>query len=183
MRRIAGKLLWGRGGYTAVEGEGSMRDARGRGMTSSRQPSGVDACVCDGAPSSATVPSPVTLEEAPSRVPSRVGSGSARRRGPSPGPRRPSVGQHKLVRSRSNREIAHAAKVKDEGQISKLLRRLEDHGLLENTGGASPAGGNAWRLTAGDRELLTSVVAEQMRPSMDPSLGAVKNNETLRKGR
>ena len=34
----------------------------------------------------------------------------------------------------SNREIAQAAGVKDEGQISKLLARLQSHSLL-NTGG------------------------------------------------
>ncbi len=37
----------------------------------------------------------------------------------------------------SNREVAKVAGVKDEGQISKLLARLQGHGLLENTGGAS----------------------------------------------
>jgi AcrR family transcriptional regulator/DNA-binding MarR family transcriptional regulator len=56
--------------------------------------------------------------------------------------------------SPSNREIARAAGVKDEGQISKLLRRLEDHGLLENTSGASPAAGNAWRLALPGEELI-----------------------------
>ena len=46
----------------------------------------------------------------------------------------------------SNREIARAAGVKDEGQISRLLARLQSHGLLENMGGPT-RGGNAWRLT------------------------------------
>jgi AcrR family transcriptional regulator/DNA-binding MarR family transcriptional regulator len=45
-----------------------------------------------------------------------------------------------------NRALARAAGVKDEAQISRLLARLEGHGLLENTGGPA-AGGNAWRLT------------------------------------
>jgi AcrR family transcriptional regulator/DNA-binding MarR family transcriptional regulator len=48
----------------------------------------------------------------------------------------------------SNREISRAAAVKDQGQISKLLTRLQTHGLLENAGGGYPAAGNAWRLTA-----------------------------------
>jgi AcrR family transcriptional regulator/DNA-binding MarR family transcriptional regulator len=48
----------------------------------------------------------------------------------------------------SNREIARVAAVKDQGQISKLLARLQAHGLLENAGGGYPAAGNAWRLTA-----------------------------------
>jgi hypothetical protein len=54
----------------------------------------------------------------------------------------------------SNREIAHAAGVKDEGQASKLLARLQTHGLLENTGGVSRVAGNAWHLTLRGQELL-----------------------------
>jgi AcrR family transcriptional regulator len=48
----------------------------------------------------------------------------------------------------NNREIADAAGVSDQGQISKLLRRLEHLGLIANAGGV-PAKGepNAWRLT------------------------------------
>jgi AcrR family transcriptional regulator/DNA-binding PadR family transcriptional regulator len=55
----------------------------------------------------------------------------------------------------TNRELAQVAGVKDEGQISKLLARLERHGLLENTGG-HPAAGNAWQLTPRGAELLTA---------------------------
>ncbi len=66
---------------------------------------------------------------------------------------RVSVRQHKLVRARGNREIARAAGVKDEGQVSKLLARLQTHGLLQNTGG-HPAAGNAWRLTSRGEEHL-----------------------------
>jgi AcrR family transcriptional regulator/DNA-binding MarR family transcriptional regulator len=55
----------------------------------------------------------------------------------------------------SNREIAQAAGVKDEGQISKLLARLQGHGLLENAGGP-PQGTNAWRLTPRGAELLNT---------------------------
>jgi AcrR family transcriptional regulator/SOS-response transcriptional repressor LexA len=54
----------------------------------------------------------------------------------------------------SNREVGQAAGVKDQGQISKLLARLQTHGLLENTGGGYPAAGNAWRLTSRGEELL-----------------------------
>jgi DNA-binding IclR family transcriptional regulator len=53
----------------------------------------------------------------------------------------------------SNREIAHAAGVKDEGQVSKLLARLQTHGLLRNTGG-HPAAGNAWQLTPRGEQIL-----------------------------
>jgi AcrR family transcriptional regulator len=55
----------------------------------------------------------------------------------------------------SNREIAIAAKVKDQGQISRLLARLQTHGLLQNTGG-HPAAANAWRLTERGAELLAA---------------------------
>jgi AcrR family transcriptional regulator/DNA-binding MarR family transcriptional regulator len=55
----------------------------------------------------------------------------------------------------SNREIAGAVNVKDEGQISKLLRRLLAHGLLANTAGNTP-GPNAWRLTPGGEQTMSS---------------------------
>ncbi len=48
----------------------------------------------------------------------------------------------------SNREIAEAAGIVDQGQVSKLLSRLEGHGVLENRGEGQPAGAsNAWSLT------------------------------------
>jgi AcrR family transcriptional regulator len=53
----------------------------------------------------------------------------------------------------SNRGIADLAGVKDDGQISRLLARLQSQGLLENTGGHT-AGGNAWQLTQRGEELL-----------------------------
>ena len=53
----------------------------------------------------------------------------------------------------SNRDIARATGVRDEGQISKLLARLEGRGLIENTGGPS-WGGNAWRLACGGEAAL-----------------------------
>jgi AcrR family transcriptional regulator/DNA-binding MarR family transcriptional regulator len=64
----------------------------------------------------------------------------------------------------SNRAIARAAGVKDEGQISKLLRRLEDHGLLENTGGLTH-GANAWQLTPRGQQIAASrtTTAEETR--------------------
>ena len=48
----------------------------------------------------------------------------------------------------SNRTVAEAADIGDQGQISKLLARLQGLGLVENTG-AGPARGepNAWTLT------------------------------------
>jgi AcrR family transcriptional regulator len=49
----------------------------------------------------------------------------------------------------SNRAIGDAAGVSDQGQISKLLRRLASHGLVENHGhGHADGEPNAWTLTA-----------------------------------
>lgn len=49
----------------------------------------------------------------------------------------------------SNRGIAAGAGISDQGQVSKLLARLEHLGLIENTGaGAVKGAPNAWRLTA-----------------------------------
>lgn len=49
----------------------------------------------------------------------------------------------------SNRAVAEAAGIRDPAQISKLLARLERHGLVQNTG-AGPAKGapNEWTLTS-----------------------------------
>ena len=48
----------------------------------------------------------------------------------------------------SNRVVAEAAEVIDQGQMSKLLARLHDIGLIENTGGGATRGEpNAWTLT------------------------------------
>lgn len=48
----------------------------------------------------------------------------------------------------SNRGVADLAGISDQGQISKLLARLQDLGLIHNTGQGHPKGGsNAWRLT------------------------------------
>lgn len=48
----------------------------------------------------------------------------------------------------SNRRVADAAEVTDQGQISKLLARLEHLGLIENTGfGQAKGESNSWQLT------------------------------------
>jgi AcrR family transcriptional regulator/DNA-binding MarR family transcriptional regulator len=56
----------------------------------------------------------------------------------------------------SNRTVGEAADIYDQGQISKLLARLEGLGLVENTSGNDhkPTGEpNAWRLTARGEEV------------------------------
>jgi hypothetical protein len=58
----------------------------------------------------------------------------------------------------SNRAVANEAGIGDEGQASKLLKRLAARGLIENTGETHPPGGaNAWRLTPGGEEVLRSM--------------------------
>jgi AcrR family transcriptional regulator len=47
----------------------------------------------------------------------------------------------------NNRAVGTAAGIVDQGQISKLLRRLERIGLVENVGGGGKGAPNAWRLT------------------------------------
>jgi len=58
----------------------------------------------------------------------------------------------------SNREVAHAAGVRDEGQISKLLARLERLGLIRNTGMGQPKGRpNAWTITPRGAEVDSAI--------------------------
>jgi AcrR family transcriptional regulator len=58
----------------------------------------------------------------------------------------------------SNREVATFAGVTDPGQISKLLRRLEDLGLLINTGAGHAKGEpNAWALTDKGQQVTHSI--------------------------
>jgi DNA-binding MarR family transcriptional regulator len=76
------------------------------------------------------------------------------------------LGAGELTPDPSNREIARAAGVKDQGQISRLLVRLESHGLVENSGGGSAGLANAWRLSVRGEELLSvsrPVVAKAAR--------------------
>jgi DNA-binding MarR family transcriptional regulator len=53
----------------------------------------------------------------------------------------------------SNRQISDAAGVSDQGQISRLLARLEGLGLLRNAGGETHAIPNAWHLTPRGAEI------------------------------
>jgi AcrR family transcriptional regulator len=69
----------------------------------------------------------------------------------------------------SNREIADLAEVADQGQMSKLLARLERLGLIHNAAGRSgqPTGEpNAWRLTPRGEEVR--VVFDGAPPAGDP---------------
>jgi DNA-binding MarR family transcriptional regulator len=55
------------------------------------------------------------------------------------------VGEHEDA---SNRQVADAAGVRDQGQVSKLLARLQQLELIENALDARAKGApNKWRLT------------------------------------
>lgn len=58
----------------------------------------------------------------------------------------------------SNRVIADAAEITDQGQISKLLNRLRRNGLIANTGTEIGEGGpNVWTLTQAGEQFLGSI--------------------------
>jgi AcrR family transcriptional regulator len=62
----------------------------------------------------------------------------------------------------SNRGVAGEAGISDQGQISKLLARLEGLGLVENTGEGQPSGEpNAWHLTPQGRQVQQATQAQQ----------------------
>jgi hypothetical protein len=68
----------------------------------------------------------------------------------------------------SNRAVARAAGLCDEGQASRLLRRLHQRGLIANVGaGAAHGEPNAWLLTAEGRRMLrlTGGMARAARPA------------------
>lgn len=57
----------------------------------------------------------------------------------------------------SNREVAAAAGISDQGQISKLLARLHGRGLIENRGGEHSKGEpNAWVLSPRGTEVTAA---------------------------
>jgi DNA-binding MarR family transcriptional regulator len=61
----------------------------------------------------------------------------------------------------SNREVASAAGIADQGQISKLLSRLQAHGLIVNGGGDHSKGEpNAWTLTATGEDVRRTLQAQ-----------------------
>jgi AcrR family transcriptional regulator/DNA-binding MarR family transcriptional regulator len=60
----------------------------------------------------------------------------------------------------SNRVVGEAAGIADQGQISKLLGRLQRLGLVSNTGlGQGQGGPNAWSLTGKGRQVANSISA------------------------
>lgn len=67
------------------------------------------------------------------------------------------IGEHPGA---SNRLVAEAAEIRDQGQVSKLLGRLERIGMVTNAGlGPGQGAPNAWTLTAGGRRVVNSIRA------------------------
>lgn len=66
----------------------------------------------------------------------------------------------------SNRAIGDAAGVADQGQISKLLRRLERSGLVSNSGEGHPKGEpNAWTLTERGEAIRDTIEPSTLTPA------------------
>jgi DNA-binding MarR family transcriptional regulator len=64
----------------------------------------------------------------------------------------------------SNREVADAAGISDQGQASKLLARLENLRLIHNPGEWRVGRRHAWRLTARGKRVERATRAEAERP-------------------
>ncbi len=64
----------------------------------------------------------------------------------------------------SNRQVAEAAGIADQGQISKLLLRLQNLGLIRNVGEGPQRGEpNAWRLTAKGQDIEHTIREQTSR--------------------
>jgi AcrR family transcriptional regulator len=61
----------------------------------------------------------------------------------------------------SNRQVGELAEMSDQGQISKLLARLERIGVIVNTSDGQPGEANAWVLTAVGRQVIGRVGAHE----------------------
>ncbi len=72
----------------------------------------------------------------------------------------------------NNREVADAAGISDQGQISRLLWRLEDLGLVQNSGGHEQGTPKAWSLTPlGEQALHASRPHSEHTNSVDGTGG------------
>ena len=77
----------------------------------------------------------------------------------------------------SNRAVGSAAGISDQGQISKLLARLERYRLLENRGEGGHAKGepNAWHLTSAGHQVAQVVGSARERDYVStPSEGTIQ---------
>jgi AcrR family transcriptional regulator len=72
----------------------------------------------------------------------------------------------------SNRAVAAAAGIRDQGQVSKLLARMESRGLVRNDGlGSLKAGANSWVLTQRGSAVARAVNLVDMGRGVEAALG------------
>ena len=89
---------------------------------------------------------------------------------PTAGPRAEAIAERP---GSSNREVANRAEVVDQGQISKLLSRLESQGLIVNVGGGGLRGApNAWELTLRGEQIQHTIVRMAATSSTRGAVGA-----------
>jgi AcrR family transcriptional regulator len=70
----------------------------------------------------------------------------------------------------SNRQIGQTAEITDQGQISKLLGRMQRLGMIANTGaGARQGAPNEWALTGTGNSLVNSIRAHTETPPGKPT--------------
>jgi AcrR family transcriptional regulator len=78
----------------------------------------------------------------------------------------------------SNREVAEHAEIADQGQISKLLSRLQYVGLIANINGSATRGGsNAWRLTELGEGIAVEAAERVAQGAPEGSSGAVSRRD------
>jgi AcrR family transcriptional regulator/DNA-binding MarR family transcriptional regulator len=81
----------------------------------------------------------------------------------------------------SNRVVGEQAEIKDQGQISKLLTRLQRIGLVSNTGlGPGQGAPNAWSLTPKGRQVAHSIRAHT--DNFNPISGSHGPDEHIQEG-
>jgi DNA-binding MarR family transcriptional regulator len=65
----------------------------------------------------------------------------------------------------SNSDVATNAEIADHGQACRLLKRLENLGLIENRGAGQARGeANAWHLTRRGREIEHAMLENRLAP-------------------
>jgi AcrR family transcriptional regulator len=71
--------------------------------------------------------------------------------------------------SPSNREVSDLAGISDQGQISRLMMRLSDRGLVQNTGGGGQGAAKAWRLTVDGEAIVKANPLSRERADASPA--------------
>jgi AcrR family transcriptional regulator len=74
----------------------------------------------------------------------------------------------------NNREVSDAARISDQGQISRLLARLEGRGLLRNTGGNAQGTPKAWQLTPHGEQVVRATRPHSQRRDGHTSASRVR---------